>query len=127
VETLHNKSLKPEPNCIAAASTGPLAVQQQQQQHKSFIQQSLGHWEQNQYDFHWCEDPIPCALVLHRQHQQDALRFSWPGNCLVAGTDVGVHWKQERMAAGYVAGTDLIPLMTMSAPVGGPLASLRAE
>jgi ribonuclease HI len=91
------------------------------------VQQALGHWEQNRYDFHWCEDPIPRALVLHRQHQQDALRFSWPGDGLVAGTDGGVQWKQERMAAGYVAGTDLIPLMTLSAPVGGPLASLRAE
>ncbi len=47
----------------------------------------------------------------------------------MAGTDGGVQWKQERMAAGYVVGTDLIPLMTLSAPVGGPfkLASLRAE
>ena len=91
------------------------------------VQQSLGHWGQNRYDFHWCEDPIPRALVLHREHQQDALRFSWPGDGLVAGTDGGVQWKQERMAAGYVAGTDPIPLMTLSAPVGGPLVSLRAE
>jgi hypothetical protein len=45
----------------------------------------------------------------------------------VAGTNGGVQWKQERIAAGYVTGTDLIPLMTLSAPVGGPLASLRAE
>ncbi len=91
------------------------------------VQQSLGHWEQNRYDFHWCEDPISRALILHRDHQQDALRFSWPGDGLVAGTDGGGQWKQECMAAGYVAGTDLIPLMTLSAPVGGPLASLRAE
>ncbi len=40
---------------------------------------------------------------------------------------VAVQWIQERMAAGYVAGTDLIPLTTLSAPVGGPLASLQAE
>jgi hypothetical protein len=63
------------------------------------VQQALGHWEQNRYDFHWCEDPIPRALVLHRQHQQDVLRFSWPGDGLVAGTDGGVHgsknaWRQ---------------------------------
>ncbi len=46
----------------------------------------------------------------------------------MAGTDGGVQWKQERMEAGYVAGTGLITLMTLSAPVGGPLAaSLRAE
>jgi hypothetical protein len=71
------KRLKPEPNCIAAAC-------------RSTVQQSLGHWEQNRYDFHWREDPIPRALVLHREHQQDALRFSWPGDGLVAGTDDGV-------------------------------------
>ena len=45
----------------------------------------------------------------------------------MAGTDGGVQWKQERMAAGYVAGTDPAPLMTFSAPVGGPLSYLRAE
>jgi hypothetical protein len=57
------------------------------------VQQSLGPCEQklqNRYDFHWCEDPIPRVLVLHREHQQDALRFSWPGDGLEAGTDGGV-------------------------------------
>ena len=32
------------------------------------IQQSIGNWEQNRYDFHWCEDPIPRALGLHRKN-----------------------------------------------------------
>jgi hypothetical protein len=59
---------------------------------------------------------IPRALGLHRENQQDALRFSWPADGLVAGTDDGVQWKQERMAAGYVAGNDPIPLMSLSAP-----------
>jgi hypothetical protein len=43
------------------------------------------------------------------------------------GGTVAVQWLQERMAAGYVAGTDPIPLTTLSAPVGGPLASLRKQ
>jgi hypothetical protein len=67
METLHTKN--PNQSRIALQ---PLADQQ-----------SLGHWGQNRYDFHWCEDPIPRALVLHREHQQDALRFSWPGDGLV--------------------------------------------
>ena len=31
------------------------------------------------------------------------------------------------MGAGYVVGGDVIPLMTLSRRVGGPLASVRAE
>ena len=45
----------------------------------------------------------------------------------MAGTDGGIQWKHECMAAGYVAGTDPAPLMTFSVPVGGPLSYLRAE
>ena len=93
----------------------------------SDVQQSLGQWEQTRYDFHWCDQPIPRALLLHHEHQQDAIRFNWPVDGLVAWTDGGVQWKQERVGAGYVVGTDPIPLLTLSAPVGGPLASMRAE
>ena len=45
----------------------------------------------------------------------------------MAGSNGDIQWKQERMAAGYVASNDLIPLMSLSAPVGGLLASLQAE
>jgi hypothetical protein len=102
------------------------------------IQQSKGNWEQR-YDFHWCDGPIPRALGLHRENQQDALRFRWPADGLVAGTDayracaragslrrassrsarptavseVQLEWKQERMVAGYVAGNDPIPLVSL--------------
>jgi len=34
---------------------------------------------------------------------------------------------RERMGAGYVVGTDPVPLMVLSARVGGPIASVRAE
>jgi hypothetical protein len=36
------------------------------------VQQSLGHWGQNRYDFQWCEDPIPrasfCIENISRMH-----------------------------------------------------------
>ena len=35
--------------------------------------------------------------------------------------------RTECMGAGYVVGGDVLPLMTLSSRVGGPLASVRAE
>ena len=63
---------------------------------------ALGKWE------HWCDRPTPRALHLYREHQQDALRFNWPADGLVAGTDGGV---QERMGEGYAVGTDPMRLV----------------
>jgi ribonuclease HI len=64
-------------------------------------------------------------LLVHRNHQQDAARLSWEG--LVAGTDGSVDERTECMGAGYVVGGDVLPLLTLSSRVGGPLASVRAE
>ena len=89
------------------------------------VQQHLGCSGHSQYAFHWSTDPIPPRLLLHRQHQQDALRHSWDG--LVAGTDGSVDECTEQMGAAYVLGTDPDPTMFFFARVGGPLASARAE
>ena len=89
------------------------------------VQQHLSQVEHLRYAFHWREGPIPPRLLLHRQHQQDALRYGWAG--LIAGTDGSVDERTERMGAGYVVGTDPEPIMTFHARVGGPLASTRAE
>ena len=91
------------------------------------IQQQLGDWSLCRYNFHWdvAGEPPPEKLVSYREHQQAALWRSWEG--LVAGTDGSVAWKSEHMGAGYVAGSGPLPCMQLSAPVGGPLASLRAE
>ncbi len=78
----------------------------------------------HRYAFHWSEDPTP-RLLVHRQHQQDALRHSWEG--LVAGTDGSVDERTEVMGAGYVLGADPLPIISFFARVGGPLASARAE
>ena len=80
---------------------------------------------QHRYAFHWCASPVPARLNLYRQHQQDALRYSWDG--LVAGTDGSVDLRAELMGAGYVVGADPVPLMTLSIRVGGPMATTRAE
>jgi hypothetical protein len=85
----------------------------------------LLRWERPQYDFHWHDDPVPLTLELHRKHQYDALLFHWVG--LVAGTDGCVDIPSEKMGAGYVVGDKHIPLRVLAAPVGGPLASIRAE
>ena len=89
------------------------------------VQQHLSQVEHLRFAFHWREGPIPPRLLLHRQHQQDALRYGWAG--LIAGTDGSVDERTERMGARYVVGTDPEPIMTFHARVGGPLASTRAE
>ena len=81
-----------------------------------------GHYR---FSFHWCEHAVPARLQYYRQHQQDALRFSWDG--MIAGTDGSVDEKTESMGAGYVVGADPTPHMTLSIRVGGPLSTTRAE
>ena len=85
----------------------------------------LGSWEARRYDFHWRDGPLPEPLRLHQEHQQDSLRHSWTG--LIAGTDGGVKWRDERMSAGYVVGADPVPVEVLAVRVGGPLSTLRAE
>jgi hypothetical protein len=67
----------------------------------------------------------PPLLLIHYQHQQDALRHSWDG--LVADTDGSVVERTQVMGAGYVLGVDPQPTISSFARVGGPLASARAE
>jgi hypothetical protein len=68
------------------------------------VQQLPCQWEQTTFDFHWYELPIPRELLLYLDHEQDALRFNWPTESLVAGTDEGVQWKKELVGAGYICG-----------------------
>ncbi len=53
--------------------------------HPLIIPPLLGSWEGRRYDFHWCEKQVPEPLLLHQEHQQDALLHSWEG--LIVGTD----------------------------------------
>ena len=91
----------------------------------AILRSTIRRWERPQYDFHWHNAPVPLTLELHRKHQQDALRYRWTG--LVAGTDGSVDESSEKMGAGYAIGDAPIPITVLSAPVGGPLASVRAE
>ncbi len=88
------------------------------------VMQHLDYEGSHRYAFHWSEDPTP-RLLVHRQHQQDALRHSWDG--LVAGTDGSVVERTEVMGAGCVLGADPLPIISFFARVGGPLASARAD
>ena len=53
------------------------------------------------------------------------MKAIWEG--LVAGTDGSVDKRSERMGAGYAIGAQPVPIRVFSAPVGGPLASIRPE
>jgi hypothetical protein len=81
--------------------------------------------ETQQYAFHWYERVFPPNLILHRQHQQDALRHGWDG--LVAGTDGSVDERAGRMRAGYALDDNPVPFLNFFARVGGPFAKTRAE
>ena len=105
--------------------SGLLSLQRKAESCAAKFRLEIHWWKSPQYDFHWHDDPVPLALELHRKHQQDALRFGWVA--LVAGTDGSVDIPLEKMGAGYVVGDAHIPLRVLAAPVGGPLASLRAE
>jgi hypothetical protein len=89
------------------------------------MQQFLECWERTKYAFHWCENPVPPLLQVHHNHQQDSMRWGWDG--LVVGTDGSVDERTEHMDTGYVDGDDRVPLMILSSPVGGLLASIRSE
>ena len=89
------------------------------------VQSHIEKWDNLRYALHWGHHQNSPLLLVHRNHQQDAARLSWEG--LVAGTDGSVDERTECMGAGYVVGGDVIPLMTLSLRVGGPLASVRAE
>ena len=93
----------------------------------SELRQHRNRWKSHQYDFHWhwYDEPVPPPLTTYRQHQQNALKATWEG--LVAGTDGSVDVRSERMGAGYAIGAHPVPIRVFSAPVGGPLASIRPE
>ncbi len=89
------------------------------------VQSYMEQWVNLRYAFHWGHGRVPHSLMVHRNHQQDALRLRWEG--MVAGTDGSMDERTECMGAGYVVGDAEAPLMTLSLRVGGPLASVRAE
>jgi hypothetical protein len=86
------------------------------------MQQFLECLESTKYASHWCEVSVQPLLQVHSNHQQDS---GWDG--LVACTDDSVDERTEHMGTGYVVGDDSVPLMILSSPVGGPLASIRSE
>ena len=91
------------------------------------VQHLLGCWKSRRYDFYHCVDPVSQQLLHYRAGQQDAILYTGQG--LFAGSDGSVNYKQEHMGTGYAvtSGLDLTPIQRFSAPVGGPLASSRAE
>ena len=103
------------------------AVQSRPRPESCSVQQLLGQWEKQRYDFYLPMEHPPSQLLRYRAGQQDALLYTGQG--LFAGSDGSVYYQKERMGTGYVVtqGMDLAPIHRFSAPVGGPLASTRAE
>jgi hypothetical protein len=71
-------------------NTNTEMLQKEQPRHPEGMLQLLdcGGFGSNRYAFHWCADPVPPLLLIHRQHQQDAILHTLNG--LVAGTDGSV-------------------------------------
>ena len=103
------------------------AVQNRPRPEPCSVQQLLGHWENRRYDFFLPMEHPPPQLLRYRAGQQDASFYTEQG--LFAGSDGSVNYQKERMGTGYVItqGMDLAPIHRFSAPLGGPLASTRAE
>ena len=91
------------------------------------VQNLLGKWDSRRYDFHHCAGSVQTQLLQYRSCQQDAAFFV--GGGLFCGSDGSVNRRQEKMGAGSVLtnGDDPTPILQLSSPVGGPLASVRAE
>ena len=91
------------------------------------LQTQLGNWQVRRYDFYTCVPSPPISLQILRKRQQDAKQYTHCGP--LAATDGSVNLKTERMGASFILvdkpGSEA-PLV-LSTPVGGPLASLRAE
>ncbi len=89
----------------------------------SKLRQHLNRWQSPQYDFHWHDDPVPPPLVLYRKYHQDVIMMqaTWEGLVVRTRADGSVDLLSERMGAGYAMADGLIPILALSAPVGGPL------
>ena len=91
------------------------------------LQDQLGNWLVRRIDFYTCVPNPPISLEILRKRQQDAQQYSHCGP--LAAMDGSVNLKKERMGATFILvdkpGSEA--LFVFSTPVGGPLASLRAE
>ncbi len=74
------------------------------------MQQLLGQWEKERYDFYFLMEHPPSQLLRYRAGQQDALLYTGQG--LFAGSDGSVNYQKERMGTAYVVthGMDLAPI-----------------
>jgi len=91
------------------------------------VREQLGSWDNHRYDFHYNSESSTHRLNSYRACQQDAVLFT--GHGLFGGCDGSADRKHERMGAGAVLteGSTLDPILQISIPVGGPLASVRPE
>jgi ribonuclease HI len=93
----------------------------------NIVREQLGSWDNRRYDFHYNPDSSTHRLKSYRACQQDAVLYT--GHGLFGGCDGSADRKHERMGAGAIltAGSTLDPILQISVPVGGPLASVRPE
>ena len=91
------------------------------------IQHKLGKWDSRRNDFYSSVDDPPRPLHCYCEKQQDACQYSHDGP--LAAIDGSLSLRKERMGTSFAfvekPGSALS--LQFSAPVGGSLATLRAE
>ena len=91
------------------------------------MQSSLGCWQNRRYDFHILPHQVTQSFLYYQAGQQDARQLTHAG--LLAAADGSADLRANRQGTGFVVkeGVGSAILLELSAPVGGPVASLRAE
>ena len=91
------------------------------------IQHKLGTWDSRWSGFSSSVDDPPRPLQCHREKQQDACHYSHDGPLAATGGSLSL--RKERMGTSFVLVEKPGSAVSLqfSAPVGGPLATLRAE
>ena len=90
----------------------------------SHVHSSLGCWQQRQFDFHSGPTHALKGTLCHRAGQEDSRKLSHAG--LLAAVNCSAYLRAYNQGTGFVVtvGADHRIIMELSAPVGGPVASL---
>ena len=91
------------------------------------VQSGLGCWQHRRYDFHIPSSHVAQSFLYYQAGQQDARQLTHAG--LLAAADGSADLRANRQGTGFVVKEEVgsAILLELSAPVGGPVASLRAE
>ena len=91
------------------------------------VHSSIGSWQLRRFDFHSLPTIAPKGLLCYRAGQEDSRQLAHSG--LLAAANGSAELRADLQGTGIVVtvGADQRIVMELSAPVGGPVASLRSE